>query len=180
VPIIPDEARTFGMDSFFPTRRSTTRTGRTTSPSTATCSCRTRSPTDGQLLHEGINEAGATAAEFTAAGTSYATHGEPMIPLYIFYSMFGFQRTGDSSGPPPTRWPAGSSSAPPPGATTLTGEGLQHMDGHSPVLASTNPSVISYDPAYATRSPTSSATVSTACTARIPAPTAPVRTSSTT
>src|SRR5690606_17274706 len=101
----------------------------------------------GQILHVGINEAGAVAA-FTAAGTSYATHGEPLIPVYVFYSMFGFQRTGDAF------WAAGDQMArgfiigATAGRTTLTGEGLQHADGHSPLLASTNPAVVSYDPAY--------------------------------
>ena len=101
----------------------------------------------GQILHLGINEAGSVAA-FTAAGTSYATHGEPMIPVYVFYSMFGFQRTGDAI------WAAGDQMArgfligATAGRTTLTGEGLQHADGHSPLLASTNPAVVSYDPAY--------------------------------
>jgi pyruvate dehydrogenase E1 component len=101
----------------------------------------------GQILHVGINEAGAFAG-FTAAGTSYSTHGEALIPFYVFYSMFGFQRTGDAM------WAAGDQMArgfimgATAGRTTLTGEGLQHADGHSPLLASTNPSVVSYDPAY--------------------------------
>jgi pyruvate dehydrogenase E1 component len=103
---------------------------------------------DGQVLEEGITEAGAMA-DFTAAGTSYAIHGEPMIPFYIFYSMFGFQRTGDLV------WAAGDSRArgfmlgATAGRTTLTGEGLQHDDGQSHVLASTVPSVLAYDPAFA-------------------------------
>ncbi|MFT4086505.1 MAG: pyruvate dehydrogenase (acetyl-transferring), homodimeric type, partial [Gordonia sp. (in: high G+C Gram-positive bacteria)] len=103
---------------------------------------------NGRIMHEGINEAG-SAAEFTAVGTSYATHGEPMIPLYIFYSMFGFQRTGDSF------WAAGDQMArgfvigATAGRTTLTGEGLQHADGHSHLLAATNPAVVAYDPAFA-------------------------------
>jgi pyruvate dehydrogenase E1 component len=101
----------------------------------------------GQIVHVGINEAGAFAA-FTAAGTSYATQGEPLIPVYVFYSMFGFQRTGDAM------WAAGDQMArgfimgATAGRTTLTGEGLQHADGHSLLLASTNPAVVSYDPAY--------------------------------
>ncbi|MCY7286856.1 MAG: pyruvate dehydrogenase (acetyl-transferring), homodimeric type, partial [Cryobacterium sp.] len=101
----------------------------------------------GQILHVGINEAGAMAA-FTNVGTSYATQGEPLIPIYVFYSMFGFQRTGDAM------WAAGDQMArgfmigATAGRTTLTGEGLQHADGHSPLLASTNPAVVSYDPAY--------------------------------
>jgi len=98
-------------------------------------------------VHVGINEAGGFAA-FTAAGTSYATHGEPLIPVYVFYSMFGFQRTGDAM------WAAGDQMArgfimgATAGRTTLTGEGLQHADGHSLLLASTNPAVVSYDAAY--------------------------------
>jgi pyruvate dehydrogenase E1 component len=101
----------------------------------------------GQIIHVGINEAGATAA-FTAVGTSYSTQGEPLIPVYTFYSMFGFQRTGDAL------WAAGDQMArgfiigATAGRTTLTGEGLQHADGHSPLLASTNPAVVAYDPAY--------------------------------
>jgi pyruvate dehydrogenase E1 component len=104
--------------------------------------------TDGQILEEGITEAGAMA-DFTAAGTSYATHGQPMIPFYIFYSMFGFQRTGDQI------WAFGDSRGrgflmgATAGRTTLTGEGLQHDDGHSHVLASTLPNVLAYDPAVA-------------------------------
>jgi pyruvate dehydrogenase E1 component len=102
---------------------------------------------EGQILHTGINEAGAFAA-FTAMGTSYATHGQPMVPIYVFYSMFGFQRTGDAL------WAAGDQMArgfimgATAGRTTLTGEGLQHADGHSHLLAATNPAVMSYDPAY--------------------------------
>ena len=101
----------------------------------------------GQIIHVGINEAGAFAA-FTATGTSYSTQGEPLIPVYVFYSMFGFQRTGDAM------WAAGDQMArgfivgATAGRTTLTGEGLQHADGHSHLLASTNPAVVSYDPAY--------------------------------
>jgi pyruvate dehydrogenase E1 component len=103
---------------------------------------------DGQLLEEGITESG-SAASFTAAGTSYATHGEPMIPFYLFYSMFGFQRTGDlfwAFGDARGRGFALGATA---GRTTLNGEGLQHQDGHSLILASTHPSVQTYDPAFA-------------------------------
>ena len=102
----------------------------------------------GQILHTGINEAGSVAA-FTAAGTSYATHGEPMVPIYIFYSMFGFQRTGDSLWAAADQMTRGFLIGATAGRTTLTGEGLQHADGHSPLLASTNPAVVAYDPAYA-------------------------------
>lgn len=148
VPIIPDEARTFGMDSWFPTLKIYNPHGQNYVPVDHDLMLSYREATDGQIMHEGINEAGSTAA-FIAAGTSYATHGVPMIPLYIFYSMFGFQRTGDSL------WAAGDQMArgfilgATAGRTTLTGEGLQHMDGHSQILASTNPAVVSYDPAFA-------------------------------
>lgn len=147
VPIIPDEARTFGMDSWFPTMKIYNPHGQNYVPVDHDLMLSYREAKDGQILHEGINEAGSTAS-FIAAATSYATHGEAMIPLYIFYSMFGFQRTGDSF------WAAGDQMArgfilgATAGRTTLTGEGLQHMDGHSQILASTNPAVISYDPAF--------------------------------
>ncbi|MCT9872147.1 pyruvate dehydrogenase (acetyl-transferring), homodimeric type, partial [Paenarthrobacter aurescens] len=101
----------------------------------------------GQLIHPGINEAGAVAA-FTAAGTAYATHGEPLVPIYVFYSMFGFQRTGDSFWAAADQMTRGFIIGATAGRTTLTGEGLQHADGHSPILASTNPAVKTYDPAY--------------------------------
>jgi pyruvate dehydrogenase E1 component len=102
----------------------------------------------GQILHLGINEGGSAAA-FTAAGSSYATHGEPMVPIYIFYSMFGFQRTGDALWAAADQMARGFLVGATAGRTTLTGEGLQHADGHSPLLAATNPAVVSYDPAYA-------------------------------
>jgi pyruvate dehydrogenase E1 component len=147
VPIIPDEARTFGMDAYFPTAKIYNPNGQHyTSVDRELLLAYKESP-QGQIVHVGINEAGAFSA-FTAAGTSYSTHGEPLIPVYIFYSMFGFQRTGDAM------WAAGDQMArgfvmgATAGRTTLTGEGLQHADGHSPLLASTNPSVVSYDPAY--------------------------------
>src|SRR5206468_11975799 len=94
VPIIPDEARTFGLDSMFPTAKIYNPQGQTYTSVDANLMLAYKESEHGQLLHEGINEAGSTAS-FTAVGTSYATHGEPMIPIYIFYSMFGFQRTGD-------------------------------------------------------------------------------------
>jgi len=103
---------------------------------------------DGQLLHEGIDEAGSVGS-FIAAGTSYATHGQPMIPIYIFYSMFGFQRTGDSIWAAADQMARGFLVGATAGRTTLTGEGLQHADGHSLLLASTNPAVVAYDPAFA-------------------------------
>ena len=102
----------------------------------------------GQILHEGINEAGSTAS-FTAVATSYATHNEPMIPIYIFYSMFGFQRTGDGLWAAADQMARGFVLGATAGRTTLTGEGLQHADGHSLLLASTNPAVVAYDPAFA-------------------------------
>jgi pyruvate dehydrogenase E1 component len=147
VPIIPDEARTFGMDAFFPTAKIYNPNGQHyTSVDRELLLAYKESP-QGQILHVGINEAGALAA-FTGVGTSYSTHGEPLIPVYIFYSMFGFQRTGDA------QWAAGDQMArgfiigATAGRTTLTGEGLQHADGHSHLLAATNPATISYDPAY--------------------------------
>ncbi|GAA1912393.1 pyruvate dehydrogenase (acetyl-transferring), homodimeric type [Microbacterium aoyamense] len=147
VPIIPDEARTFGMDAFFPTAKIYNPNGQHyTSVDRELLLAYKESP-QGQIVHVGINEAGALAA-FTGIGTSYATHGEPLIPVYVFYSMFGFQRTGDA------QWAAGDQMArgfiigATAGRTTLTGEGLQHADGHSHLLASTNPATVSYDPAY--------------------------------
>ncbi len=147
VPIIPDEARTFGMDSWFPTMKIYNPRGQNYVPVDHDLMLSYREATDGQILHEGINEAGSTAS-FTAAGTSYATHGEAMIPLYIFYSMFGFQRTGDSFWAAADQMARGFIIGATAGRTTLTGEGLQHMDGHSHVLAATNPAVVSYDPAF--------------------------------
>ncbi|WP_127474951.1 pyruvate dehydrogenase (acetyl-transferring), homodimeric type [Microbacterium sulfonylureivorans] len=147
VPIIPDEARTFGMDAYFPTAKIYNPHGQNyTSVDRELLLAYKESP-QGQIIHVGINEAGALAA-FTATGTSYSTHGEPLIPVYVFYSMFGFQRTGDA------QWAAGDQMArgfiigATAGRTTLTGEGLQHADGHSHLLASTNPATIAYDPAY--------------------------------
>ena len=147
VPIIPDEARTFGMDAYFPTAKIYNPNGQHyTSVDRELLLAYKESP-QGQIVHVGINEAGALAA-FTGTGTTYSTHGEPLIPVYVFYSMFGFQRTGDAL------WAAGDQMArgfligATAGRTTLTGEGLQHADGHSPLLASTNPAVVSYDPAY--------------------------------
>jgi pyruvate dehydrogenase E1 component len=102
----------------------------------------------GQILHEGINEAGSMAS-VTAVGTSYATHGEPMIPVYIFYSMFGFQRTGDAAWAFSDQLGRGFLLGATAGRTTLNGEGLQHEDGHSLLLAATNPAVVAYDPAFA-------------------------------
>lgn len=148
VPIIPDEARTFGMDSWFPTLKIYNRNGQMYTSVDAELMLAYKESTEGQILHEGINEAG-SAASFTAVGTSYSTHDEPMIPLYIFYSMFGFQRTGDSFWAAGDQMARGFAIGATAGRTTLTGEGLQHADGHSPLLASSNPAVIAYDPAFA-------------------------------
>jgi pyruvate dehydrogenase E1 component len=148
VPIIPDEARTFGMDAFFPTIKIYNPHGQNYTPVDADLMLAYRESEQGQILHLGINEAGSLAA-FTAAGTSYATHGEPMIPIYVFYSMFGFQRTADSIWAAADQMSRGFLIGATAGRTTLTGEGLQHADGHSPLLAATNPAVVAYDPAYA-------------------------------
>ncbi|RMI29461.1 pyruvate dehydrogenase (acetyl-transferring), homodimeric type [Nocardia stercoris] len=147
VPIIPDEARTFGMDSWFPSLKIYNRLGQLYTSVDAELMLAYKESTAGQILHEGINEAGSTAS-FTAVGTSYATHGEPMIPLYIFYSMFGFQRTGDGLWAAADQLARGFVLGATAGRTTLTGEGLQHNDGHSLLLASTNPAVVAYDPAF--------------------------------
>jgi len=147
VPIIPDEARTFGMDSWFPSLKIYNRNGQLYTAVDADLMLAYKESEIGQILHEGINEAGSVAS-FTAVGTSYSTHNEPMIPIYIFYSMFGFQRVMDLI------WAAGDSRARgfllggTAGRTTLNGEGLQHEDGHSHVLASVVPNCVSYDPTY--------------------------------
>ncbi|MFV0428447.1 MAG: pyruvate dehydrogenase (acetyl-transferring), homodimeric type [Arachnia sp.] len=147
VPIIPDEARTFGMDAFFPTIKIYNPHGQNYTPVDAELFLSYREAKDGQILHTGINEAGSLAA-FTAAGSSYATHGEPMVPIYVFYSMFGFQRTADFVWAAADQLARGFLIGATAGRTTLTGEGTQHMDGHSPILASTNTAVASFDPAY--------------------------------
>jgi pyruvate dehydrogenase E1 component len=148
VPIVPDEARTFGMDAMFPTAKIYSPHGQRYDAVDADMLLSYKEDTRGQILHEGITEAGSMASVI-AAGTAYATHGEPMIPVYVFYSMFGFQRTGDlmwAAGDQLTRGFLLGATA---GRTTLNGEGLQHEDGHSLLLASTNPACISYDPAFA-------------------------------
>ncbi|MDO4664980.1 MAG: pyruvate dehydrogenase (acetyl-transferring), homodimeric type [Actinomycetaceae bacterium] len=148
VPIIPDEARTFGLDSVFPSAKIFNTHGQHYTAVDAELMLSYKESEQGQIMHMGINEAG-SAAMMQVVGTSYATHGEPMIPFYIFYSMFGFQRTGDQF------WAAGDQLArgfvigATAGRTTLTGEGTQHMDGHSPILAATNVAFVQYDPAYA-------------------------------
>jgi pyruvate dehydrogenase E1 component len=148
VPIIPDEARTFGMDSLFPTKKIYSPHGQTYTSVDRELFLSYKESTEGQILHEGINEAGSTAS-FIAAGTSYATHGQPMIPLYIFYSMFGFQRTADDLWAAADQMARGFLLGATAGRTTLNGEGLQHEDGHSLLIAATNPAVVAYDPAFA-------------------------------
>jgi pyruvate dehydrogenase E1 component len=147
VPIIPDEARTFGIDAFFPTAKIYNPNGQHYTSVDRELLLSYKESPQGQILHVGINEAGAMAA-FTNVGTSYSTHGEPLIPIYVFYSMFGFQRTGDAMWAAGDQMSRGFMIGATAGRTTLTGEGLQHADGHSPLLASTNPAVVSYDPAY--------------------------------
>jgi pyruvate dehydrogenase E1 component len=148
VPIIPDEARTFGMDPLFKEVGIYSALGQRYDPVDSNLILSYREATDGQVLEEGITEAGSSAS-FQAAGTSYATHAEPMIPFYIFYSMFGFQRTGDEL------WAFGDARGrgfllgATAGRTTLNGEGLQHEDGHSLVHASHYPAARVYDPAFA-------------------------------
>jgi pyruvate dehydrogenase E1 component len=148
VPIIPDEARTFGLDAIFPTAKIYSPHGQEYDAVDRDMLLSYKESTSGQILHEGISEAGSTAS-LIAAGTSYATHGQPMIPFYIFYSMFGFQRTGDQFWQFADQLGRGFVLGATAGRTTLTGEGLQHADGHSLLIASTNPAVVAYDPAYA-------------------------------
>ena len=148
VPIIPDEARTFGMDSLFPTLKIYSPHGQQYTAVDRELMLSYKESTAGVILHEGINEAGSVAS-FTAVGTSYSTHDEPMIPIYIFYSMFGFQRTGDAFWAAADQLARGFVVGATAGRTTLNGEGLQHEDGHSPLLVSTNPAVVAYDPAFA-------------------------------
>jgi pyruvate dehydrogenase E1 component len=148
VPIVPDEARTFGMESLFRECGIYASQGQRYKPVDANVLLYYKEAQDGQILEEGINEAGSMAS-CLAAGTAYANHGVPMIPFYIYYSMFGFQRVGDQI------WQFGDSRGKgfllggTAGRTTLLGEGLQHQDGHSPLHASTIPNCIVYDPAYA-------------------------------
>ncbi len=148
VPIVPDEARTFGMESLFPSAGIYSPLGQNYDPVDRDQLLYYKEAKDGQVLNEGITEAG-SLADFTAAATSYATHGEPMIPFYIFYSMFGFQRTADQFWALADQLGRGFVIGATAGRTTMTGEGLQHADGHSHLLASTNPAAISYDPAFA-------------------------------
>jgi pyruvate dehydrogenase E1 component len=147
VPIIPDEARTFGMDSLFPTLKIYSPHGQQYTPVDRELFLSYKEATDGHILHEGISEAGSVAS-WTAVGSSGTTHGIPMIPVYIFYSMFGFQRTGDGFWAAADQMARGFALGATAGRTTLNGEGLQHEDGHSVLLASTNPAVVHYDPAF--------------------------------
>ncbi len=148
VPIVPDEARTFGMEGMFRQLGIYSSEGQLYEPEDHGEIASYRESLDGQVLEEGINEAGAFSA-WLAAATSYTTHRYTLIPFYIFYSMFGFQRVGDLA------WAAGDMQArgfllgATAGRTTLNGEGLQHQDGHSHVLASTIPNCVAYDPCYA-------------------------------
>ncbi|WP_405890805.1 pyruvate dehydrogenase (acetyl-transferring), homodimeric type [Streptomyces sp. NBC_00133] len=148
VPIVPDEARTFGMESLFPSAGIYSPLGQTYEPVDRDQLMYYKEAKDGQILNEGITEAGAMA-DFIAASTSYATHGEPMIPFYIFYSMFGWQRTADQMWQLADQLGKGFIVGATAGRTTLTGEGLQHADGHSHLIASTNPASLNYDPAFA-------------------------------
>lgn len=147
VPIIPDEARTFGMDFFFKKYGIYAANGQRYEPVDYDMLLSYKESKDGQILEEGITEAGSVAS-FTAAGTSYSTHGEPMIPFYMFYSMFGFQRTGDGIWAFADARGKGFLMGGTAGRTTLAGEGLQHDDGHSHVLASVVPNIRTYDPAF--------------------------------
>jgi pyruvate dehydrogenase E1 component len=148
VPIIPDEARTFGMDSFFPNLKIYSPRGMTYDAVDRELVLSYKEDTKGQILHEGITEAGAMGS-FSAAGSAHATFGEPMIPLYIFYSMFGFQRTGDLMWSAADQRCRGFLIGATAGRTTLNGEGLQHQDGHSALIATTNPACVTYDPSFA-------------------------------
>ena len=148
VPIVPDEARTFGMDSLFRKFGIFSQQGQRYEPVDSDIVAYYREAEDGQLLEEGITEAGAMAS-FTAAGTAYAAHGVNTIPFFLFYSMFGFQRIGDLIWQHADARGKGFLIGATAGRTTLAGEGLQHQDGHSHVLASTVPTVRAYDPAYA-------------------------------
>ena len=148
VPIVPDESRTFGMEGMFRQLGIYSHVGQLYTPQDADQLMYYKEDKNGQILQEGICEAGAMCS-WIAAATSYSTHNKPMIPFYIFYSMFGFQRVGDLA------WAAGDMRARgfllggTAGRTTLNGEGLQHEDGHSHVLASTIPNCVSYDPTFA-------------------------------
>ena len=148
VPIVPDESRTFGMEGMFRQLGIWNQQGQLYTPQDPDQLMFYKEDKNGQILQEGINEAGGMC-DWIAAATSYSTHGVPMIPFYIFYSMFGFQRVGDLA------WAAGDMRSRgfllggTAGRTTLNGEGLQHEDGHSHLLSATVPNCISYDPTFA-------------------------------
>jgi pyruvate dehydrogenase E1 component len=148
VPIVPDEARTFGMEGLFRQIGIYSSAGQLYTPQDAETLMSYREDKKGQMLEEGINEAGALCS-WIAAGTAYSNHGINMVPFYVFYSMFGFQRVGDFI------WAGGDSQVrgfligATAGRTTLAGEGLQHQDGHSQLVATTVPNCIAYDPAFA-------------------------------
>ncbi|MCF7985653.1 MAG: pyruvate dehydrogenase (acetyl-transferring), homodimeric type, partial [Thiohalocapsa sp.] len=148
VPIVPDEARTFGMEGMFRQLGIYSSVGQLYEPVDADQVMYYREDKKGQILQEGINEAGAMSS-WIAAATAYANHGQAMIPFYIYYSMFGFQRVGDLIWAAGDMQARGSLIGGTAGRTTLAGEGLQHQDGHSHVVASTIPNCVSYDPAYA-------------------------------
>jgi len=148
VPIIPDEARTFGMDALFAEVNIYAPRGQKYEPVDYNLMLSYQESESGQVLEEGITEAGSMGS-FTAAGTAYATWGTPMIPFFVFYSMFGFQRVGDLVWRFGDQRGRGFLCGATAGRTALQGEGLQHDDGHSPILASTHPSCRAYDPAFA-------------------------------
>lgn len=148
VPIIPDEARTFGMDAMFREHKIYAPSGQLYEPVDQEMLLAYIEARDGQILHEGITEAGSMGS-FHAAGSSYATFGQPMLPVYVFYSMFGFQRTGDFMWSAADQRARGFLLGATAGRTTLNGEGLQHEDGHSLLLAASNPAVVAYDPSFA-------------------------------
>jgi len=149
VPIVPDEAQTFGMEALFNSAQIWSQKGQLYTPLEIGISViKYKESTTGQVLQEGINEDGATAS-FTAAATAYAVHGIPTVPFYIYYSMFGFQRVGDMVWAATDMLAKGFLLGATAGRTTLNGEGLQHEDGHSLMLAQTMPAVVSYDPAFA-------------------------------
>src|ERR1035438_420217 len=148
VPIIPDEARTFGMESLFRQFGIYANQGQLYKPHDAEMFLYYKESKDGQILEEGITEAGSISS-FTAAGTAYANYGVEMIPFFIYYSMFGFQRIGDLIWAFADARGKGFLCGGTAGRTTLAGEGLQHQDGHSIVLSSTVPTCATYDPAYA-------------------------------
>jgi pyruvate dehydrogenase E1 component len=148
VPIVPDEARTFGMEALFRQVGIYSHAGQVYEPVDMDTLLYYKEASDGQILEEGINEAGSMSS-FIAAGTAYATHGVNTIPFFIFYSMFGFQRIGDliwAAGDSRTRGFMLGGTA---GRTTLAGEGLQHQDGNSHLLAYPVPNIVAYDPAFA-------------------------------